>query len=92
MLLVGDAAHATSAHMGMGGGMALEDAAVLGQCISAAATLPEALHAFMERRFERARLVVETSRRLGELEQETAPPAESMALLTKAFMTLGQPY
>ena len=91
-LLIGDAAHATSAHMGMGGGMALEDAAVLGQCVSAAASLPEALHAFMQRRFERAKLVVETSVRLGELEREQASPEENQALLTKAFMTLGQPY
>lgn len=91
-LLIGDAAHATSAHMGMGGGMALEDAAVLGQCVSTAETLPEALRAFMERRFERARLVVETSVRLGQLEREKAPLSENRALLTKAFAALGQPY
>ena len=91
-LVIGDAAHATSAHMGMGGGMSLEDAAVLGQCISAAATLPEALEAFMRRRFERVKLVVQTSTRLGELERQKAPPSENRALLTKAFMTLGEPY
>lgn len=92
VLLIGDAAHATSAHMGMGGGMALEDAAVLGQCVADAAALPEALEAFMARRYERAKLVVETSNRLGELEREKAPPSENMAVLSKAFMTLGQPY
>lgn len=91
-LLIGDAAHATSAHMGMGGGMALEDAVVLGQSIANSATLPEALDAFMKRRFERCKLVVETSNRLGQLEQEGAPPSENMALLTKAFATLGEPY
>lgn len=91
-VLIGDAAHATSAHMGMGGGMALEDAVVLGQSIAAATTLPEALEAFMKRRFERVKLVVETSVKLGELEQQKAPHAENMALLTKAFETLGQPY
>ena len=92
VLLIGDAAHATSAHMGMGGGMALEDAVVLGKSIAAAATLPEALAAFMERRFERVKLVVETSVKLGELEQQKAPPSENHALMTKAFATLGQPY
>ncbi len=91
-LLIGDAAHATSAHMGMGGGMALEDAVVLGQSIANSATLPEALDAFMKRRFERCKLVVETSNRLGQLEQEGAPPSENMGLLTKAFATLGEPY
>jgi len=92
MLVIGDAAHATSAHMGMGGGMALEDAVVLGQSIASAATLSEALDMFMTRRFERVKLVVETSVKLGELEQQKAPHSENMALLTKAFATLGQPY
>lgn len=41
IVLIGDAAHATSAHMGMGGGMAVEDSVVLGQCIAAAQTLPK---------------------------------------------------
>ena len=91
-LLIGDAAHATSAHMGMGGGMAVEDAVVLGQSIANSATLPEALDAFMKRRFERCKLVVETSNSLGQLEQEGAPPSENMGLLTKAFATLGEPY
>lgn len=91
-VLIGDAAHATSAHMGMGGGMALEDAVVLGQSIAAAATLPEALDAFMKRRFERVKLVVETSVRLGQLEQEKAPLSDNVALLTKAFAAIGEPY
>jgi 2-polyprenyl-6-methoxyphenol hydroxylase-like FAD-dependent oxidoreductase len=91
-LLIGDAAHATTAHMGMGGGMALEDAAVLGQCVANAVTLSEALDAFMARRFERVRLVVETSVKLSRLEQEKAPPTENQALLTAAFMALAQPY
>ncbi len=89
--LIGNAAHTTSAYMSMGGGIALQNAAVLGQCISTVATLPEALHTFTERRFERAKLVIDTSVRLGELEREKSPPSENRALLTKAFMMLGQP-
>ena len=92
VLLIGDAAHATTAHMGMGGGMSLEDAAVLGQCVTRASTLPEALDAFMTRRFERVRGVVETSVRLSHLEQEKAPPSENQALLTSAFKALAEPY
>jgi 2-polyprenyl-6-methoxyphenol hydroxylase-like FAD-dependent oxidoreductase len=92
VLLIGDAAHATSAHMGMGGGMALEDAVVLGQSIGREATLSEALEAFMARRYERVKLVVETSVKLGQLEQRKAPASENMALLTNAFATLGKPY
>lgn len=91
-LLIGDAAHATTAHMGMGGGMALEDAVVLAQCIAAAPTLTDAFDAFMARRFERVRTVVETSVALSRLEQSNAPPSENIKLLTSAFAVIGEPY
>lgn len=91
-LVIGDAAHATTAHMGMGGGMAVEDAAVLGQCVAGASTLEEALDAFMERRFDRVRLVVETSVKLSKLEQAKAPPSENVALLTSVLAAISQPY
>uniref|UniRef100_A0AAU2VJ35 FAD-dependent monooxygenase n=1 Tax=Streptomyces sp. NBC_00008 TaxID=2903610 RepID=A0AAU2VJ35_9ACTN len=91
-VLIGDAAHATTAHMGMGGGMALEDAVVLAQCVSEAPTLEAAFDAFMERRHARVATVVETSVELSRLEQAGAPTSENVALLSKAFQTLGQPY
>ena len=92
VLLIGDAAHATTAHMGMGGGMALEDAVVLGECISAAATLPEALQQFTSRRRDRIRIVVETSVAISKGEQAGAQPAERMKLMREAFTALAQPY
>ncbi len=91
-LLIGDAAHATTAHMGMGGGMALEDAVVLGQCVAAASTLEEAFSHFMDRRYERVRVVVDTSVALSRLEQAKAPRSEAMALFKAAFQALSQPY
>lgn len=91
-LLVGDAAHATTAHLGMGGGMALEDAVVLGQCIAAADALPEALAAFVERRYERVRTVVETSLTLSKLEQSGAPRTEAVGLMKNALLTISAPY
>ena len=91
-LLIGDAAHATSAHMGMGGGMAIEDSVVLAQCIAAASTLAKAYDAFMLRRYERVRTVVETSVALSRLEQAKAPASENIALLTSAFTEIGKPY
>ena len=91
-LLIGDAAHATTAHMGMGGGMALEDAVVLAQCLAKAATLEEALGTFMERRLPRVRTVVETSVQLSRLEQAKAPPGENRALMHAAFEAISAPY
>lgn len=91
-LLIGDAAHATTAHMGMGAGMAIEDAVVLAQCVAASPTLDSAYDSFMARRFERVRTVVETSAELSRLEQAGAGPAQSMALFTTALETISQPY
>ena len=91
-LLIGDAAHATTAHMGMGGGMALEDAVVLAQCLDKASTLQMAFDTFMERRLPRVRTVVETSVALSQLEQAKAPPTEMRSLMKTAFETIAQPY
>ena len=91
-VLLGDAAHATTAHMGMGGGMALEDAVVLGQCFATAPSLEDALQQFMERRYDRVRSVVDSSVALSHLEQTKAPPAETVPFLTAALQALAQPY
>lgn len=91
-LLIGDAAHATTAHLGMGGGMALEDACVLGQCVAGAPTLAHALDAFMDRRYERVRIVVETSLALSQLEQRDAPRAEAVGLIRTALATISESY
>ena len=93
VLLIGDAAHATTAHMGMGGGMALEDAVVLAQCIGSASTLEEAFGDFMKRRFERVRVVVETSVALSKIEQTGVPPGEdSRTLMAAGMAALSSPY
>jgi 2-polyprenyl-6-methoxyphenol hydroxylase-like FAD-dependent oxidoreductase len=92
VLLIGDAAHATTAHLGMGGGMAIEDAVVLAQCIKSAESISDAFEAFMARRFERVALVVNTSVSLSHLEQQNAPPSETMALIGKARAAIAGPY
>jgi 2-polyprenyl-6-methoxyphenol hydroxylase-like FAD-dependent oxidoreductase len=91
-LLIGDAAHATTAHMGMGGGMALEDAVVLAQCIAAAPTLADAYDAFMSRRLERVRTVVETSVTMSRIEQAGTSRLENVALMSSALAAIAQPY
>jgi 2-polyprenyl-6-methoxyphenol hydroxylase-like FAD-dependent oxidoreductase len=91
-LLIGDAAHATTAHLGQGGGMALEDAVVLGQCIAAASSLDEAFRTFMTRRFDRTRTVVESSVALSRLEIGGAPRSANVELMGKALQALSQPY
>jgi 2-polyprenyl-6-methoxyphenol hydroxylase-like FAD-dependent oxidoreductase len=53
VLLVGDAAHATSPNMAEGAAMALEDALVLAECLAGLGPVPAALSAFEERRRRR---------------------------------------
>src|SRR4029079_12878962 len=55
VVIIGDAAHATSPHCGQGAAQAIEDGVVLTQELQARRTLEEAFAAFMERRYERCR-------------------------------------
>jgi FAD-dependent urate hydroxylase len=54
VVLIGDAAHATSPNMAQGAAMALEDALVLAHCLRDVRTIPGALAAFEARRRPRA--------------------------------------
>jgi FAD-dependent urate hydroxylase len=64
VLLVGDAAHATSPNMAEGAAMALEDALILAECLTAEHGLPAALAAFQARRRPRTTWVqAQTHRR-----------------------------
>jgi 2-polyprenyl-6-methoxyphenol hydroxylase-like FAD-dependent oxidoreductase len=74
VLLLGDAAHATTPNLGQGAGMAIEDAAALARCLRRApADLPAAFQAFDQQRRPRTRRIVEQSRQLGMLAQFTPP-------------------
>jgi 2-polyprenyl-6-methoxyphenol hydroxylase-like FAD-dependent oxidoreductase len=92
VLLIGDAAHATTAHLASGGGMAMEDGVVLAECLAAAQSLEAGLEAFMQRRFDRVRIVVDGSVEISELEQQGAAPGLLAARVGQAFRQLAQPY
>lgn len=61
VLLIGDAAHATTPHLGQGAGMAIEDSVVLGEELGRSDTVVDALQAFQARRFERCKYIVDLS-------------------------------
>jgi 2-polyprenyl-6-methoxyphenol hydroxylase-like FAD-dependent oxidoreductase len=63
VLLVGDAAHATSPNMAQGAAMALEDAIVLAECLDQLDSIPAALSAFEARRRPRTEWVRRQTRR-----------------------------
>lgn len=68
VLLIGDAAHATTPHLAQGAGMAIEDAVVLGEELTSAGSVEEQLQRFMARRFERCKFINEKSLLAGEKE------------------------
>jgi 2-polyprenyl-6-methoxyphenol hydroxylase-like FAD-dependent oxidoreductase len=92
ILLIGDAAHATTAHLGAGGGMAVEDGVVLGQECAAGGPLEDVFKRFMTRRFERARLVVQTSVELDRMQQRGEPIAAQNKVRGRAMEALSSPY
>jgi len=61
IVLLGDAVHATTPHLGQGGGMAIEDAVVLAEELARHDAPEEAFEAYRNRRFDRCRFVVEKS-------------------------------
>jgi naringenin degradation protein FdeE len=93
VVLIGDAVHATTPHLAMGAGIAIEDAVVLAEELAADGELDEVLRRFAERRWERARLVVENSLQLGEWEKHPGTPdADPAGMFETSFAALAQPY
>jgi 2-polyprenyl-6-methoxyphenol hydroxylase-like FAD-dependent oxidoreductase len=67
VVLIGDAVHTCPPTIAQGAAMALEDAAVLAEVLLAAGTLDQAtFDAFTNRRYERAKTVVDASVQLGQ--------------------------
>jgi 2-polyprenyl-6-methoxyphenol hydroxylase-like FAD-dependent oxidoreductase len=91
IVLIGDAVHATTPHLASGAALGMEDAIVLAEETARTDTVPTALEAFMDRRWERCREVVENSLRLGEIEISGGSQAEHAQLMAAAGRTLGQP-
>lgn len=92
VVLVGDSAHSPTPQMTSGGGMAIEDAVVLAQCLKGQPDVQEALGAYTKRRFERVSTVWNASLQLCKYEQEPVlDPQRSAALMLQTYQYLGQP-
>lgn len=89
--LVGDAVHATTPHMAAGAGIGIEDGIVLAEELGRGVTVEAALQAFQTRRWERCRMVVENSGRLGEIEIAGGDKAEHARIMQETLMRLAQP-
>ncbi len=93
VLLIGDAAHATTPQLAMGGAIALEDGIVLAELLAAHDELDAALEGFMARRYDRCRMVVENSVQLSEWEKDAARHGEDAGRLQiESFVALAAPF
>lgn len=69
IVLAGDAAHATTPNMGQGACMAIEDAAVLANCLEEYSTAEEAFQKFENKRIVRTTKIVNDSWTIGKVAQ-----------------------
>lgn len=91
IVLIGDAVHATSPHLAAGAGIGIEDAIVLAEEWAKASDTESALTAFETRRWDRCRMVVENSARLGDIEVNHGDKGEHAALMGQSFAMLCEP-
>lgn len=91
VVLIGDAVHATTPHMGQGAAQAMEDAVVLGDVLARDAPVETLLEEFMRRRYERCKLVFESSLQIGEWEQRPTPDADHAGLTARLIASLAEP-
>jgi 2-polyprenyl-6-methoxyphenol hydroxylase-like FAD-dependent oxidoreductase len=92
IVLIGDAVHATAPTIGSAGGMALEDGVVLGQELESHDDVEAALTSFVNRRKDRAKLVVETSATLVRSHHEHRSHQDETAMRYHAYSQLVAPY
>jgi 2-polyprenyl-6-methoxyphenol hydroxylase-like FAD-dependent oxidoreductase len=91
VLLIGDAAHATTPHLGQGAAQAVEDAVVLGDLLARGESPPQLMEHYMQRRYERCRFIAESSVKIGEWEQHPSPDADPMSLTKKMLQIVTAP-
>ncbi len=91
VVLIGDTVHATTPHLASGACIGIEDALVLAEELGRSATVAAALAAFEARRWERCRMVVENSSRLGDIEIAGGDKDEHARIMRESLMALAQP-
>jgi 2-polyprenyl-6-methoxyphenol hydroxylase-like FAD-dependent oxidoreductase len=91
VVLIGDSVHATTPHLASGACIGIEDALVLADELDGKVDIAAALQAFQDRRWERCRMVVENSFRLGQIEIEGGSKEEHGQIMRESLMALAQP-
>ncbi len=91
VVLIGDAAHAITPHLGQGAAQAVEDAVVLADELQKNAPLQSSLNGFERRRYDRCKLILEASLEIGEQEMHPDSKRNLGPLMAKVGETVVQP-
>jgi 2-polyprenyl-6-methoxyphenol hydroxylase-like FAD-dependent oxidoreductase len=91
VLLIGDAAHATTPHLGQGAGMAIEDALVLSLELAREGSIETKLQRFMDRRFDRCKFISEKSVLAGDREMANDQSFDRIGLTKQMLKLTAEP-
>ncbi len=92
IVIIGDAAHAGPPTLAQGAAMGIEDGVVLAQCLAGTTSLSAGLDAFMKRRYERVKTIVDASITISHAQMERGGQAKMAEANKAAAMTLAQRY
>ena len=91
IVLVGDAVHATTPHLGQGAGMAIEDGIVLAEELARHDTPEQAFRAYQERRFKRCEFTIRLSRSICDSQLGKRERVDQAKATMEMFKVMAQP-
>ncbi|MBZ0059500.1 MULTISPECIES: FAD-dependent oxidoreductase [unclassified Leclercia] len=91
VVLIGDAVHATTPHLGQGAGMAIEDALVLAETLHSDDDIQRALSNYYLRRRDRCYRIWRDSLRVGESEINNDPLFDRQSVIRDMMMFTARP-
>jgi 2-polyprenyl-6-methoxyphenol hydroxylase-like FAD-dependent oxidoreductase len=91
VMLIGDAVHASTPHLGAGACIGMEDGVILAEELLAHDTVAEAFAAHQARRWDRCEMVVRNSGRLSEIEVSGGDQGEHNAIMGRSMRALSEP-
>ena len=92
ILVIGDAAHAGPPTLAQGAAMGIEDGVVLAQCVAQSEDVTASLEAFMQRRYERVRTILEASVTISRAQMEPGGQLRMAQAQKAAAVALARPY
>ena len=91
VVLLGDAVHATTPHLGQGAGMAIEDAIVLAQEMTRHEAVADVFAGYQVRRFERCKYIVEASLKICRGQLGEGPLQDYSRASAEMYSVIAQP-